>query len=464
MAQEATFEQRQVMDSVAVLLGRYGRPGDSTWVVKSFATKHIYFKVGTETGVDRRDNIFVNAALGDQVRTRDATARYRAIADLAATLLHERVHVRQPHAAQGASRLRNAAGGDHPSEVEAWRVGFQTYRDFIAIETIALREATSEQDREQTAIRMRELLRSFEHYRTEYERPGNHFGDMQFGDGLTLADVSAAHAARITELDRLLERADFRTTVSPYRVVVTPGERFTITAATVGGAFNEARRKGQTALYSYLWFADGVRLEGSSATLKRTARRAEVITVVAVDRLGAKSSVGRCEVVLAAPASTTDAPAGSAVDAVASPTVPTGATAKPATPSTAGRWVRVSVERVDKVLDPTRVRNHSFSDGSYTAEVLYPRQPEATNERASWAIPGGTLTPGSEFAMSVSGAANMQVVVTRGNPYTEAVSTEAQPGVWKVSGGSGADRAFITVRAGGRFVQCWMTYVYEWRQ
>ncbi|MCC7055630.1 MAG: hypothetical protein IT355_20330 [Gemmatimonadaceae bacterium] len=446
-AQEPTFEQRQSIDSVGALLGRYGRTSDSAWIVGQFRAGKIYFTPSSETGIDRQDRVFVNAALGEQTRTRDATQRHRALADLAATLLHERVHLGQSHFAQGASRLQNLAGGGHPSEVEAWRVGFDTYRDFIAHEENILRNATTEREREQAATRVRELMRAFERYRSEYELPGNHFGAMRFADGKTLAEVTAAHAQRTTELDRILVRVDFTTSVSPYRVVVKPGEVFTVTAATVGGAFNASRQKGRTRLYTYEWAADGARLPGSGATLRRTATRGEVLTVVAVDRLGAKSSEGRCLVV---------------VDEAEVPVrAPTIAAPAPA-PATGGRWVRIRTERVDSVLDPGRVRSHSFSDGSYAAEVLYPRQPEPTSERGSWTAPGGTLTPGTDLALTVTGAVWMTVDVSRGLPTREAMSLEDRPAVWKVSRGSGADHAFITVHAGGRFVMCTMMYVYKW--
>jgi hypothetical protein len=300
-AAEPTFEERQTIEKVATFLDRYGKPKDGEWLRGAFKTGRVSFTSGPDAGIDEKDRIFLNATMVDMVRLRDPHQQFRAVADLAATVLHERTHLGQSHFSQGISRIQNMAGGDHPSEVEAWRTGFQSYRDWIRKQQERVREAQGEAAREEESQLLRGLMQSFEMYRREYEAPGNHFGAMTFEDGLTLAQASAEVQKALVAVNQTLRHADFQATVHPVRVVAKRGDVFSLTASASGGAFNEGKKAGNLATYTFQWSAGGQRLPETGPTLRRTAGGAEVISVVALDRLGAKSSEAVCRVEVAEP-------------------------------------------------------------------------------------------------------------------------------------------------------------------
>lgn len=332
-----SYAEQQVRDSVASFLSRYGKDAKGAWVSASFKTRHIYFADSVDSGVDDHDHVFLRRTMVPLVQQRDDVARFRALADLAATILHEETHLGQSHSSQGASRLRQLAGGDHPSEVEAWRSGFQAYRDFMQRQEVRLDAVTAQADREREAAKLRALLKSFEQYRVEYEAPGKHFGTMRFNDGVLLADEAERVRKRLKDMDALLGGADFTARIMPHKVVVRPGTQITLRATAQGGAFNPQTGRGNLSTYAFYWYAGGKKLLEEGPTLTRTVAQSGVVTVQAVDRLGAKSSEGTCEIIVdnsptSAPATQAPKPA-AATPPAAKPKQAPAAAPSPTTPA-----------------------------------------------------------------------------------------------------------------------------------
>lgn len=419
-SQELTFEQKQAVESLGKFLDRLGLTKDGDWIRQGFASRRLYFREGAETGEDKQDRIFINPTYAEQISSKDEIKRFRALADLAATLMHERTHLGQTHWDQGKSELQHQLGGGHPTEVEGWRSGFQAYREFVKQQSERLRRTSGEHEQEQEALRLRELVRGFERYQTDYEQPGNHFGAMTFADGSPLAKVAGEMRQLKADLDRRLAHADFKTTIEPHKVVAKPGEPVSLRAKTVGGAFNDPKHPGDVSTYEYQWTVGGSRVAGSGPTLQLTAAASSVVTAVAVDRLGAKSSEGRCELLVAQappPAGKPAPPARAATRSAPSRTAPAGRPERVVDPQRqrTGHWEMRTDPPEWSRQNSTAVFDIKQSANGYSG--TYVRKGRVIPVSGTFTPPPGSIRPGDRLSVSLTSNHHLVVQATRSRPY-----------------------------------------------
>jgi hypothetical protein len=412
-AQTGTLEQQaKVVEALAGFYNQYGTQEERDWVRKAFLEKRLYFKPSADpAGVDKQDRIYLNSTTVDQFQDRDQVKRWRAVADLAATVRHERAHLAQSHFGQGLSEIISWVGAGYPTEVEAWRVGFQAYREWIVKQSDRVTQAKSERDREEEAKRLRELLRGFEKYRSEYQAL-NH-GAMVFPDGMTLAQASEEVQKMLRSVDKLLERVDFKVSVSPYKTTVMNGQSFTVVARAIGGEFYDpAPNVDNSSHYTFFWYAGGKPLPERGPVLKRIATVSESVTVVAMDRLGRKTTEATCRVEVVPPARSTAPPTPSPSKTAGSiqplrkpaPSIPLG-----------GTWVLKATRPLGQAgADSACYPKHSLSLGPGTATgtchyVNCGNNPAwgkagsgSATGRITWNTLPATLRPGERVTLNIT--------------------------------------------------------------
>lgn len=415
LAQTGSPEQQaKVIEALAGFYKQYGTEEERDWVQKAFQTKRLYFKPSPDpAGVDKQDNVYVNSTTVDQFLDKDPVKRWRTLADLAATIRHERAHLAQGHFSQGWSEIISRVGAGYPTEVEAWRVGFQAYREWIVKQSDRVLQAKSELQREEEAERLRELLRGFEKYRFDYQAL-NH-GAITFADGTTLAQASAEVQKMLHSVDKLLERVDFKVTVSPYKTTVVSGQSYTVIAKPVGGEFYDPTPGLDISdRYTFFWYAGGQLLPGRGPVLKRTATVSEVVTVVAMDRLGRKSTEATCQVGVVPPAKPT----------ASTPPVPPAKARTPQPPpspvgvpsaSSGGAWVLKRTRPLGQPgADSACYPKHTLSLGAGTAigtcqfvncgnnPVWGKASSGSATGRITWNSLPTTLRPGERIALNLN--------------------------------------------------------------
>ena len=293
--------QRPAVEAMVKFCQRFGQPGEAQSVRQDFEAGRLRIAPvpdddNADTDTDR-GLITLNPRLVQEITRADGQQSFKAIADWVATIRHERVHARQSTRSVIASNVQRTLGLGCPHEVEGWRAGFQSYCDWMERLRLQMTSAGSEAERETAAGELRELARGFQEYRQNY--PATIFGDMRVTDreGVPVSLDSAAR--EVTALrkaaDAVLEHADFVVLTNPRVQFPKVGESFSVEAMPRGGAFDEKGQGDKDQLYTYSWYADGVKLSVLGRRLSRVSTQSETITVEATDRNGRKRS-GSCRV------------------------------------------------------------------------------------------------------------------------------------------------------------------------
>lgn len=311
-AQSVSAEQRPAVNALVKFLHRYGQPGEADSVRQDFEQGRLRIAPvpendNADTDTDR-GLITLNPRLLQEIQRADGQQSFKATADWAATIRHERVHAQQSTRSVIASNIRRTLGLGCPHEVEGWHAGFQSYYDWIERLRKQMASGGSELEREAAAADLRDLTKGFQEYRQNYTQ-GN-FGDMRLTDrdGVTIGlDEAAREVEKIRKAtDLVLERAGFVVNTLPRVHFPKAGETYTVSAYARGGAFDENGKGDKDRLYTYAWFVDGANLGVAGRTITRSATKSETLTVEVMDRLGRKSSSSCKVTVEGAPAPSVD--------------------------------------------------------------------------------------------------------------------------------------------------------------
>lgn len=285
-------------------------------------------KIGPVIGNDNAETdsetkkITLNRKMAEQIvegKGEKRNIKFQAIADWAATIQHEIVHARQTQKFITYSNIRHAAGGANPAEIEGWRGGFDPLLRWARKIEGEMRSATGT-EKEKMAAELYDVCVNFINYESNFMQ-GKFLGwfdvmELTGEDGYSISLSNAL--GKIKDMKALAEAVlagKFSVLTSPRVIRPAMGEVYELHAQVFGPPLGSKPARLDSINFTFYWYADGVLMKPRGDVFRRTAKKDEKITLVAMSKLTGSKADFTCAVTIntAAPAPTPSKAGGEAM-------------------------------------------------------------------------------------------------------------------------------------------------------